>query len=292
MNLKRLEYFVVLGQTGNLQRAGELLNLSPAALSKAMRVLEDEVGAKLWARDGRRIILTDTGKRLLKRAPRLIDEVTALVDGLQADAAPTSTVRIGTFEVFSTYFLKFLDHLNWQNHSLELHELLPGEIEKYLLQGQIDYGLTYMPVPDPELDFLKVTTIEMGVFTRTGAFKGVSQPDLPFVIPVSPLQGMPTRIRGLDGWPQDAYRRKIKHQVTLLESALELCRQGRVAGYFPQFIVTEHNKRVSEEFRLERRKSPYEGRVCKSDVFLVKRKSDEETAIAKQLAKAVRLICN
>ncbi len=291
MNMRRLEYFTVLGQTGNLRRAGELLRLSAPALSKAMKVLEDEVGAKLWIRDGRKIILTDSGKRLLKRAPALIEEVKAVVASLSSEIAGPKPVRIGTFEVFSTYFLSFLDRLGWDDHSLELHELLPGEVERYLNQGEVDLGITYLPVPDPNLDFLKVASIEMGVFTKKDSFRGVPQPELPFVVPVMPLHAVPTKVRGLDGWPDNAYCRRVLHRVTLLESALELCRQGRVAGYFPAFIVREHNARVKDAFKLERRPSPFPERVCRSDVFLVKRKSDEETSTAKQLAKAIRLIC-
>ncbi len=291
MNIRRLEYFLVVGQTGNLKRAGEILHVSAPALSKAMKVLEEELDVNLWVRDGRRITLSQAGQRLLKRAPALIDELRKLGDSLRAEPAGCKPIRIGTFEVFSTYFLTFLDRLGWNDHSLELHELLPGEIEKYLLEGDLDLGITYLPVPEPELDFLKVAAIEMGVFTKKGAFSGVSQPEIPFVVPVMPLQGTPTRVRGLDGWPEDAYRRKVLHQVTLLESALELCRQGRVAGYFPVFVVNEHNHRMKSEYKLERRKSIYPGRICRADVFVVKRKSDEETLIAKQLAKAVRLIC-
>jgi DNA-binding transcriptional LysR family regulator len=185
-----------------------------------------------------------------------------------------------------------MDELKWENHSLELHELLPGEVERHVALSQIDIGITYMPIPDPQLDFLKITSIEMGVYTKKGAFAGVAQPDLPFVIPTMPLLGVPTKVRGLDGWPEDAYQRKILHRVTLLESALELCRQGRVAGYFPVFIAEEHNKRVKEEFKLERRRSPYHNRICKADVYIVKRKSYEETQMVKQLGKALRLICH
>lgn len=291
MNLRRLEYFLTVAQTGSLQKASELLNVSPPALSKSMKVLEDELEAKLWIRDGRKIILTDLGKTLLQRAPHLMAELRSLKEGLTTNTKGPLPVKIGTFEVFSTYFLSFLNRLEWNDHSLEMHELLPGEIEKYLVNGEIDYGITYMPIPDPQLDFLKVTSIEMGVFTRKGAFKGIPQHQLPFVIPAMPLQGVPSRVRGLDGWPEDAYHRKVLHRVTLMESALELCRQGRAAGYFPVFIANEHNKRFREELHLERRKSPYPGRVCVNDIFLVKRKSQEETTISKQLAKGLRLVC-
>jgi len=292
MNLKRLEYFLTLAQSGNLRQASEMLHISPPALSKAMKVLEEELEAKLWIQNGRGIMLTDSGKSLLKKAPSLMADLKRLKESLNSKDSGPQPIRIGTFEVFSTYFLSFLDKLHWDNHSLELHELLPGEVEKFVLQGDLDIGITYMPIPDPQLDFLKVTAIEMGVFTRKDAFKGIPQQELPYVIPVMPLQGVPTKVRGLDGWPEDAYQRKILHKVTLLESALELCRQGRVAGYFPAFVAEEHNKRVQEHLRLERRRSPYNGRVCKADVYIVKRKSYEETDVVKQLAKAIRLICN
>lgn len=290
MNLRRLEYFQVLAQLGNVRRASELLNVSPPALSKAMKVLEEELEAKLWRRDGRRIFLTDTGKRLLRRTPSLIHELRGLRESIHAQTPDAPVVRLATFEVFSTYFLSFLGRLGWDTHQLQLHEVLPGELETYVAQGEVDYGITYLPIAHPDLDFLKVTSIEMGVFTRKGAFHGVTQQELPFVVPVAPINGAPTRVRGLDGWPDDAYRRRVVHQVTLMESALELCRQGRVAGYFPAFIVDEHNLRVRNEYRLERRRTPYPGRVCMAEVFLVKRKSDEESTIAKQLAKALRTL--
>ena len=155
-------------------------------------------------------------------------------------------------------------------------------------------GITYMPIPSPQLDFIKITSIEMGVYTKKGALKGIAQDKLPYVVPVKPLQGVPTKVRGLDGWPEDAFERKVTHRVTLMESALELCRQGLVAGYFPAFVVCEHNKRFNEDYHLERRRPPQavsDCKVRKSDVFLVKRKSTEEDDIIKQLAKAIRVIC-
>lgn len=293
MNIRRLEYFITIAQTGSLRQASEILRVSPPALSKAMKLLEEEVELKLWIPDGRGILLTDAGKTLLRKAPSLIENIVRLKESLTSTET-VKAVRIGTFEVFSTYFLTFMNTLKWDSHSLELHELLPGEVEKYLIQGDIDMGITYLPVPDPQLDFLKVATTEMGVFAKKEAFKGIPHEELPFVVPVMPLQGVPTKVRGLDGWPADAFQRKILHRVTLMESALELCRQGRAVGYFPVFVVNEHNRRMCDEFKLERRRAPtyISAKPCTADVFLVKRKSSEESEIVKQLAKAIRKICS
>jgi DNA-binding transcriptional LysR family regulator len=291
MNIRRLEYFLTIAKTENLHRAGELLKVSPPALSKAMRLLEEEMEVNLFLREGKKMILTDQGKLLAKELGSWLDGLSQLREKIELGNRRKSVVKIATFEVFSTYFLRALDELKWQQESLELHDVLPGSLERYVAEGLVDFGITYMPIPHPGLDFLKVTTIEMGVFVKRGAFPQLEQKDLPFVIPVMPIEGTPSRIRGLDGWPEDAYQRKVLHKVTMLESAIELCRQGRVAGYFPVFIAEEHNKRVKAEYQLERKRSPYRGRSCMVDVFLVKRKSTQENTLAKQLAKGIRLVC-
>jgi DNA-binding transcriptional LysR family regulator len=291
MDTHRLRYFVSVARTGSLSKAAELFRISPPALTKSMRVLQDELGVKLFETSGRNLILTDAGKKLAVEAERIIRELERLRSQLQTGETRDREIRIATFEVFSTYFLSFLKHVPWEKTPIVLHEVLPGELERYLRDGHVDIGITYMPVPLPEVSYYKVTSIPMGVFTSKTAFPNVKQSDLPFVVPVMPVTGSPTRIRGLDGWPDDAYPRKVRFQVTLMESALELCRQGRAAGYFPQFIVQEHNDRVKDSLRLVRRMSPYPGRTCSTDVFIVRRKGDGEDARSKQLAKGIRMVC-
>ncbi len=291
MDFQRLKYFQSIAQTGHLRKSAELLRISPPALSKAMKILSEEVGFELFQNDGRRLLITDSGKILLQKIEPILEQMDSLKESiLESEKSPK--FRIATFEVFSTYFLSFLNKIGWNDRPLELQEGLPGEIEKFVLRGDVDVAITYMPIPHPDLDFMKITEIEMGVFTQKGSFPDVAQKDLPFVVPAEPLNDTPSRIRGLDGWPEDAYKRKIRYEVTLLESALELCRQGKAAGYFPKFVVEEHNLRMKPEFQLERRRSPYGGRVCTTDVYLVKRKVQKESPEIKQIAKAIRLVCN
>lgn len=172
-----------------------------------------------------------------------------------------------------------------------LHETLPGELERAVEQNLVDLGISYLPIPYQNIEHIKVTSIEMGVFKRKGSFSNLAQQELPFVVPAHPLFGSPSRMRGLDGWPESAYHRKVKFEVTLLESALELCRQGRCVGYFPCFIVEEQNRKHKTEFQLERHPSPYLGRKCFSDVYLVKRKDQDEDQTLKAIAKMIRIAC-
>lgn len=291
MDTNRLKYFCAVAEAGSVRGAAELLNVSPPALSKAIHILEDELGIKLFVRSGRSILLTDAGFRLAEKSRAILQDIEKLKSSAEEERSAVHELKIATFEVFSTYFLRALEMAGWGENPLTIHDVVPGELERALIERHVDVGITYMPVASPDLDFLKITSIEMGVYTSKSAFPGATQRDLPFVVPVNPLYGAPSRVRGLDGWPDDAYPRNIRYQVTLLESALELCREGRAAGYFPSFVVQAHNRQVRDEFQLARRSSPYKGRVCLTDVFLVKRKTDHESKTMKQLAKAIRLMC-
>lgn len=292
MDTNRLKYFSAVAETGSVRRAAEILRVSPPSLSKAISHLEEELGISLFIRAGRNIRLTDAGRRFADKtrdALRVLEELRLSVE--EGAEAQVTEVKIATFEVFSTYFLGALTGPDWESIPLTVQDVLPGELERAIVDRLVDVGITYMPVPHPDLDFLKVASVEMGVFAGRGAFPEAGQKELPFVVPVNPLYGTPSRVRGLDGWPDDAYPRDLKYKVTLLESALELCRQKKAAGYFPVFVVEAHNRQVKPEFQLERRASPYKGRVCQTDVFLVKRKTDVENRTMKLLAKAIRLHC-
>lgn len=295
MDTDKLRYFCAVAEAGSLRRAAEILRISSPALSKSVKLLESELGVRLFNPNGRGLVLTEHGVLLAERGRELLKNIEEVRREVEELENRPRELRIATFEVFSTYALSFLRHLdeNAEESSkpLVLHEVLPGELELALADRKVDLGITYLPVPHSEIEFLKVCSIEMGVFARKGAFPGVVQNKLPFVVPVFPLQNIPSRVRGLDGWPDDAYARRVRYQVSLMESAFEICRQGRAAGYFPLFIVNEHNARVKAEYRLERRPSILKGRKCLTEVYIAQRKSDEESATVKRVARALRLTC-
>jgi DNA-binding transcriptional LysR family regulator len=288
MDIDRLRYFKVIANAGSMTTAAEILHISPAALSKAMSVLEAEIGVKLFQRAGRGISLTSEGRTLLPRTEAALELIASLKPSESSVSPKERVLRIGSFEVFSTHFLGTLLRDDLGAWGLELHELLPGNLEKAVLEERVDFGITYVPIPAAGLDFLKVSAITMGVYGRP-SFRRIKRfEELPFAVPVLPIHGAPTKVSGLDGWPDSRLPRYQKYKVTLMESALELCRQEKCVAYLPSFIVHLHNKRVVESFRLVEIPIPrFSG--MKQAVFLVKRKTMDEDAIIKKVASAVRV---
>lgn len=290
MDLLRLKYFLVLNQTEHLRKASEILGITPPALSKAIKLLEMEIGEQLTITEGRGLKITNKGREVAALVSDSVEHLLTLNEQLKTKRSTQKNIKIGTFEVFSTYFTGELYRDHFKGIEATLYELIPGEIEEKLQEGLIDIGITYLPVPHQNIDHVKICDIDMRVYGNQNAFDHMPFEELPFVVPVRPLQSAPTKARGLDGWPDDRIYRNIFYKVTMMESALELCRQGLAVAYLPDFIVRLHNARVKKEFQLQAIHDALTMKERKQAVYLVKRKYESEDMIDKKLSRALRMI--
>lgn len=291
MDTNRIRYFLSLAKTGSLSRAAELHHISPAAFSKAMKVFESEVGEKLILPHGRGLILTDYAKSIVPDLTAIIQQIDSIKEK-KLSSNNENLLRIATFEVFSTHFMAQAIKTHFQDFQCTILEMVPGKMEEAVASGLADLALTYIPIPHPELDFLKVQEIEMGLFGKKKLLEKFDINHIPFVTPVIPVEGSPNKVRGLDGWPDDAFPRNIQYQVTLLETALGLCREGLAVAYLPKFIARLHNETVKTSYQLDSMKPPKAFPKRQDFVYLVKRKSDKEGTIAKKMAQVIRKECS
>lgn len=289
METNRLRYFQVLAKTGNVRSASEILNITPSTLSKAIHQLQDEIGIDLFVPSGRGIAITDQGKLFAERSAEITMGLNRLVDEFKGAQIRSNTpLKIATFEVFSTYFLSAFEDETSLNQNLVLQECGPGEIESAVVDQRVDFGITYAPVAYSGCEHVKICKIEMDIFGRKDVFKDTAFAELPFVIPSFPLKGAPTKVSGLDGWPHGAFERFVKYKVSLMESALELCRQGKCVGYFPKFVIRLHNEKYRKTFHLEPLLHAKNTRFPLCDVFMVRKSNSIESKEEKKVARLLR----
>lgn len=92
LNLKHLRYFWAVANNGSIARASELLHLTPQTISGQISVLEERIGAKLFRKSGRNLVLTDTGQTVFSYADEMFRLSNELRDVL-AGRTPGSSLR-------------------------------------------------------------------------------------------------------------------------------------------------------------------------------------------------------
>jgi LysR family transcriptional activator of nhaA len=96
LNLKHLRYFWSVASHGSIARAADSLYLTPQTISGQLVELEQQVGAKLFQRDGRRLVLTETGRLVFSYADEIFRLGIELQDMLAGHQPGTAiTVKVG-----------------------------------------------------------------------------------------------------------------------------------------------------------------------------------------------------
>jgi LysR family transcriptional activator of glutamate synthase operon len=75
LELRQLQYLTRIARVGGFRRAADELDMSQATLSEQIKLLEQELGVRLFERGGRNLSLTEPGRALLERAERILEEV-------------------------------------------------------------------------------------------------------------------------------------------------------------------------------------------------------------------------
>jgi DNA-binding transcriptional LysR family regulator len=106
MDIRDLNYFIVVAEEGHFGRAAVRIHRSQPALTKCIKRIEDDIGAKLFQRVGRGVALTEVGEILLSRAQELrssLGEVRREIRDFAHGLA--GHVRIGTGATTAEYVL-------------------------------------------------------------------------------------------------------------------------------------------------------------------------------------------
>lgn len=105
MELRQLEIFRALAQELHFTKAAARVHCVQSNVTTQIRTLESELGARLFDRLAKRVVLTDAGRRLLPYAERVLSTVDEGRAAVGQNATPSGPLRIGTPESVLTYRL-------------------------------------------------------------------------------------------------------------------------------------------------------------------------------------------
>lgn len=207
MDLKSLRYFLAIAEEGSISAAAESLNLSQPNISRQMTLLEKELGAKLFERGSRRIVLTEEGTLLRRRAVEILQLAdTAVTEIGSAGKDVIGTVRIGCGETDSMRVVARAIRRFSETHPMvrfELHSGNAEDVSDLLERGLVDFGVLIEPTDKTRYDYLSFPTdIRWGALVRRddplARMYGVSPSDISGRRVIVSRQNMAAN--GISGW--------------------------------------------------------------------------------------------
>ncbi|HJV72850.1 MAG TPA: LysR family transcriptional regulator [Noviherbaspirillum sp.] len=166
MDLKALRYFAEIVRYGSFGKASEAIPLSQPALSKSIRLLEEELGVTLLERGPRGVgaRTTAAGEIVLKRAHAMLRERDQLLEdlgelrGLKQGWLKVGLPPIASAALFADLITQYRDR--YPGIGVELREEGSEGLEVALRSGAIEVAATLLPVR-ADLDFLYILTEPM-----------------------------------------------------------------------------------------------------------------------------------
>ena len=84
MDFRQLRTFSCVAELGSLSKASDTLRVAQPALSRQIKLLEHELRAELFTRNGRGMVLTDAGRLLLARTWGIVRQIDQIRDDIQS----------------------------------------------------------------------------------------------------------------------------------------------------------------------------------------------------------------
>lgn len=165
MDLRQLEMFQAIVETGSFTKAGEKLYVSQSAISRQIKLLEEELGDQLFKRIHKRVYLTPTGEVVLQYCHKVFRELRQLA----AEISDLTQLRRGTLHLAGgmsvcTYLfpplLKRYQDL-YPNIELSIATGFVEEILRMLRANEVDLALLTLPYDEPGLEVVPALAEEM-----------------------------------------------------------------------------------------------------------------------------------
>ncbi|WP_410495255.1 LysR family transcriptional regulator [Cellulosilyticum sp. ST5] len=98
MDLKQLNTFLMISKLQSFTRAADTLNYAQSSVTTQIKLLEEELGVKLFERIGKNISLTHDGKKLIPYAQQMLKLSTDIKNNISEDEYPKGVLTIGVAE--------------------------------------------------------------------------------------------------------------------------------------------------------------------------------------------------
>src|SRR6478609_4627992 len=142
MEMHQARYFVALCETLNFTRAAEKCNVTQPSLTRAIKLLEDELGGPLFNRERNQTHLTELGRAMRPHLSEVVEQArTARVRANSFFALRSAKLKLGiargvSFDVLDDTLRRFV--ASYPDTEIAMHEDRPADLREALRQGDFE----------------------------------------------------------------------------------------------------------------------------------------------------------
>ena len=152
MTLTDLRYLVALARERHFGRAAEKCHVSQPTLSVAVKKVEEELGVQLFERSASEVKITETGRRIVVQAEKVLMEATQIHEIAAAGKDPLAgPLRVGVIYTIGPYLLPRLIprvHELAPRMPLIIHENYTARLVEVLKRGELDVIIISLPLEE------------------------------------------------------------------------------------------------------------------------------------------------
>ncbi|MGL5700019.1 MAG: LysR family transcriptional regulator [Kluyvera sp.] len=151
MDIRTLRYFVEVVRQQSFTRAAEKLFVTQPTISKMLKNLEDELNCTLLIRDGRKLLMTDTGQVVYERGLAILDEFRQL----EAELSDINHLNKGVLRLGIPPMVGMLMagpiglfRQRYPGVELKIAEFGGLTVQQAVMNGELDLAMTALPVEE------------------------------------------------------------------------------------------------------------------------------------------------
>lgn len=153
MEIRNIETFVSAVENGSFSAAADVLGYTQSTVTVHVKQLEDEFGVLLFERIGKKVHLTEEGRRFYSYALDILKEVKEAAEAMQPDSEPKGLLRLGSVNSLSQLQLPGLLlelHRKYPKITVAVESEAPPMLFEMLRHNELDllYLLGGGPLPD------------------------------------------------------------------------------------------------------------------------------------------------
>lgn len=161
MDIRTMEYFLMIARIGNITKVAELLHMAQPPLSRQLKALEDELDVQLFIREKRKMVLTDEGRFLKTKCEQILELIDNTKDQVkEMKYGISGTLFIGSIETVGTVILPVWIADFKKRYHLVKYNLWSGnsdDVIDRLENGLLDIALIREPFDTEKFEAIHIT---------------------------------------------------------------------------------------------------------------------------------------